>query len=56
MSTVHEADIAHDPVPHNGGVSTREAMPMGVPALTLPGLTLVHRASSAILSAAGMPE
>jgi len=49
-------DVALDPFPQNGGVSTMEALWMGVPVLTLLGRTLTGRIAAAILSAAGLPD
>ena len=48
-----EVDIALDPLPFPGGLTTCEALWMGVPVLTLHGRTLIGRQGSAFLSAVG---
>jgi predicted O-linked N-acetylglucosamine transferase (SPINDLY family) len=45
-----------DPMPHTGGVSTFEALWMGVPVVTLIGDSFPARISSSILSALGLDE
>jgi protein O-GlcNAc transferase len=56
MAAHSEADIAIDPFPYGGGVSTFEALWMGVPVVTLKGTAVSHRASASILTAAGMAD
>jgi len=56
IRTYNEIDIALDPFPQNGGVTTFEALWMGVPVITLLGTTNSGRASASILKAAGCPE
>jgi protein O-GlcNAc transferase len=51
-----EIDLGLDPFPHGGGVSTLEALWMGVPVVTLIGSTTVTRLSASILEAAGLGE
>jgi predicted O-linked N-acetylglucosamine transferase (SPINDLY family) len=51
-----QADICLDPFPAGGGVSTWEALYMGVPVVTKLGNTTVSRVAGAILSAVGMTE
>jgi predicted O-linked N-acetylglucosamine transferase (SPINDLY family) len=51
-----EVDLGLDPYPHGGGVSTVEALWMGVPVLTLMGETTVTRLSASILTAAGLEQ
>jgi predicted O-linked N-acetylglucosamine transferase (SPINDLY family) len=56
VSSYREIDIALDPFPFSGGVTTCEALWMGVPVLTWPGQTFASRQSLSILSAVGLTE
>jgi predicted O-linked N-acetylglucosamine transferase (SPINDLY family) len=49
-------DLALDPFPYNGGVTTMDALWMGVPVVTLAGRTAVGRAGASILTHARLPE
>jgi predicted O-linked N-acetylglucosamine transferase (SPINDLY family) len=51
-----EIDVGLDPYPHGGGITTCEALYMGVPVATLAGATPPSRNGSRILSAMGMSE
>jgi protein O-GlcNAc transferase len=48
--------LALDPYPHVGGISTLEALWMGVPVVTMTGGGTTSRSSASILAAAGMEE
>jgi protein O-GlcNAc transferase len=50
------ADVILDTIGWSGGVSTLEAIPLGVPIVTLPGSFMRGRQSSAILSQLGATE
>jgi predicted O-linked N-acetylglucosamine transferase (SPINDLY family) len=52
----HGIDIALDPFPYGGGISTCDALWMGVPVITLNGNTAVGRAGTSILSNVGLTE
>jgi predicted O-linked N-acetylglucosamine transferase (SPINDLY family) len=51
-----QVDICLDPFPHCGGVSTWEALYMGVPVVTRLGDSITKRLGGAILSAIGLTE
>jgi predicted O-linked N-acetylglucosamine transferase (SPINDLY family) len=51
-----DVDIALDPFPFSGGLTSCEAMWMGVPVVTLPGNRAVSRQTLGFLRAIGMPE
>ena len=52
----HRADIALDPFPYNGGITTCDALWMGVPVVALSGRTAVGRAGRSILNNVGLSE
>ena len=56
LAAFNEVDICLDPCPHGGGVSTWEALHMGVPVVTKLGAGLTSRMSGAILSAIGLTD
>ncbi len=56
LEVFRQIDIALDPFPQGGGVSTAEGLWMGVPAVALMGATPASRASASMLTALGMGE
>src|SRR5499427_5881663 len=56
LAAFADSDIALDPFPQNGGVSTWEALHMGVPVVAKLGHTAPSRLSGAILTSVGMAD
>jgi predicted O-linked N-acetylglucosamine transferase (SPINDLY family) len=55
--TAYEAlDLALDPFPYNGGVTTCDALWMGVPVLTVEGQSYASRQGLAVLEALELPD
>jgi predicted O-linked N-acetylglucosamine transferase (SPINDLY family) len=56
LASYRQVDVCLDPFPHGGGVSTWEALHMGVPVVAKLGNGMAERVAGAILSAIGMPD
>jgi protein O-GlcNAc transferase len=56
LSQYSQIDIALDPFPFSGGLTSCEALWMGVPVVTLPGTRPVSRQTHSILRTIGRPE
>ncbi|HTV46887.1 MAG TPA: tetratricopeptide repeat protein [Phycisphaerae bacterium] len=56
MRIYNQIDIALDPIPYNGGITTCDSLLMGVPVVTLRGQTAVGRAGYSMLTNIGLPE
>jgi predicted O-linked N-acetylglucosamine transferase (SPINDLY family) len=50
----HQVDICLDAFPYGGGTTSLHALWMGVPTITMPGLTVASRTGASILSHAGL--
>jgi protein O-GlcNAc transferase len=56
LAAYREIDLALDPFPHGGGMTTLEALAMGVPVIAAPGETISSRLAAACLAALGLTD
>jgi predicted O-linked N-acetylglucosamine transferase (SPINDLY family) len=56
INTYHRIDVALDPFPRGGGITTCDALWMGVPVITLAGKTAIGRGGCTVLNNIGLPE
>ena len=56
LTQYNDIDIVLDTAPYNGGLTTCDALYMGVPVIALRGRTHGSRYGASILTAAGLPE
>jgi predicted O-linked N-acetylglucosamine transferase (SPINDLY family) len=56
LAAYQQADLALDPYPHGGGITTIEAASMGVPTVTLMGERIVSRLSASTNTRLGIAE
>jgi predicted O-linked N-acetylglucosamine transferase (SPINDLY family) len=56
LAAYGQVDTALDPFPTNGGVTTAEALWMGIPVVALAGRSVSGRVSAGILSALGLED
>jgi predicted O-linked N-acetylglucosamine transferase (SPINDLY family) len=56
LAALHEVDVALDPTPQNGGITTAETLWMGVPVVALLGETPGGRLSASLLTATGLED
>jgi predicted O-linked N-acetylglucosamine transferase (SPINDLY family) len=56
LEAYHKIDLALEPFPFSGGMTTGEALWMGVPTLTLPGATFASRQSLSYVATVGLND
>jgi len=54
FAAYQQVDIALDPFPHSGGMTTLDALWMGVPVISFPGETISSRLAASSLSSLGL--
>ena len=56
LASYADVDIVLDTSPFTGGTTTCEALWMGVPTVTLAGVSLIGRQGASLMNAAGLPD
>jgi predicted O-linked N-acetylglucosamine transferase (SPINDLY family) len=56
LATYREVDIALDPFPYSDGMTTLDALSMGVPVITLAGRTISSRLAASSLATLGLTD
>ena len=56
LASYADVDIGLDTAPFTGGTTTCEALWMGVPTVTLAGMSLIGRQGASLMNAAGLPD
>ncbi len=56
MAAHNQVDIALDPFPQGGGITTMECMMMGIPIVTLRGSTFIGRTGASVLTALNLTD
>jgi len=56
VASYHDIDVALDPFPFCGGMTSLDALWMGVPVVTLPQVMIAGRQSASMLANLGLPE
>ena len=56
FAAYRQLDVALDPFPHGGGMTTLDALAMGMPVITRPGRTIPSRLAASCLTALGLTQ
>jgi predicted O-linked N-acetylglucosamine transferase (SPINDLY family) len=56
LKEIQSVDIALDPFPYPGGVTSMDALWMGIPTLTQTGVSSYQRIGASLMTLAGLPE